>query len=174
MSRGAIVFDPPDNIDVQPASVDVTLGRGFRIFDTDCFPEIDLAEDIEGHTTLVDSPSFWLHPGEFALGCTEAVVKINGDVIGRVEGKSSLGRLGIQVHSTAGYIDPGFEGHVTLELLNTSPVAIKLYVGMKVAQISFAYLYSRPARLYGATGSHYQGQVGPTESRYRHVVDPKD
>lgn len=155
---------------VQPASVDVRLDRYFRIFENHRYDAIDPATDQSELTRMV-SPSgtdpFILHPGEFVLGATYEYVTLPDDIAARLEGKSSLGRLGLLTHSTAGFIDPGFQGHVTLELSNMATLPIKLYPGMKVGQLCFFRLSSAADHPYGSatTGSHYQGQRGPTASR---------
>jgi dCTP deaminase len=155
---------------IQPSSVDIHLDRFFRLFDNHKYPVIDPAADQSGLTRLIDVSAdgeFVLHPGEFVLGSTFEVVTLADDVAARLEGKSSLGRLGLLTHSTAGFIDPGFSGHVTLELSNTATMPIKLYPGMKVGQLCFFRLSSPAESPYGhgASGSRYQGQRGPTASR---------
>lgn len=155
---------------IQPASVDVRIDRFFRLFDNHKYPHIDPAQPQEDLTRLVevapDEP-FILHPGEFVLGSTYEKVTLPDDVAARLEGKSSLGRLGLLTHSTAGFIDPGFSGHVTLELSNTATMPILLYPGMKIGQLCFFDLSSPALHPYGSQGlgSHYQGQRGPTPSR---------
>lgn len=155
---------------VQPASIDVRLDRYFRIFENHRYETIDPAADQSELTRMVSpegSDPFVLHPGEFVLGATYEHVALPDDVAARLEGKSSLGRLGLLTHSTAGFIDPGFRGHVTLELSNMATLPIKLYPGMKVGQLCFFRLSSPADHPYGSatTGSHYQGQRGPTASR---------
>ena len=155
---------------VQPSSVDVRLDRYFRLFDNHKYPFIDPAEDQPDLTHLIevapDEP-FILHPGEFALGSTFEQVTLPDDVAARLEGKSSLGRLGLLTHSTAGFIDPGFSGHVTLELSNVATLPIKLWPGMKIGQLCFFRLSSPAENPYGTGGylNRYQGQRGPTASR---------
>ncbi len=164
---------------VQPSSVDVRLDRYFRLFDNHKYPFIDPADDQPDLTHLIevapDEP-FVLHPGEFALGSTFEQVTLPDDIAARLEGKSSLGRLGLLTHSTAGFIDPGFSGHVTLELSNVATLPIKLWPGMKIGQFCFFQLSSAAETPYGAgsNGNRYQGQRGPTASRsFRnfHVTD---
>src|ERR671933_3052839 len=158
---------------VQPSSVDVRLDRFFRLFDNHKYAVIDPAQDQPDLTRLVeveaDQP-FVLHPGEFVLGSTYEGVTLPHDLAARLEGKSSLGRLGLLTHSTAGFIDPGFSGHVTLELSNVANLPIKLYPGMKIGQICLFRLSSPAEYPYGSSvyGSRYQGQRGPTPSRSYH------
>ena len=170
LDSGRIQLDPLDRSLIQPASIDVRLDRLFRLFDNHRYPVIDPAADQSDLTHSVDvgpDDPFVLHPGEFVLGSTYERVTLPDDVAARLEGKSSLGRLGLLTHSTAGFIDPGFSGHVTLELSNTATMPILLYPGMKIGQLCFFQL-SSPARApygQGASGSRYQGQRGPTASR---------
>ncbi len=165
-----IVLDPWDETMVQPSSVDVRLDRLFRLFDNHKYPHIDPSIDQPDLTRLVevkpDEP-FVLHPGEFVLGATYEVVTLPDDIAARLEGKSSLGRLGLLTHSTAGFIDPGFSGHVTLELSNVATLPITLWPGMKIGQLCFFRLSSPAEHPYGSEryGSRYQGQRGPTASR---------
>jgi dCTP deaminase len=171
VAAGRIRFDPYDPEMIQPSSLDVRLDRRFRLFDTHKHAHIDPSLDQADLTRLVevegDDEPFILHPGEFALGSTWERVTLADDIAARLEGKSSLGRLGLLTHSTAGFIDPGFTGHVTLELSNVATIPIKLWPGMKIGQMCFFRLSSPAARPYGsgATGSRYQGQRGPTPSR---------
>jgi len=165
-----IVLDPWDEAMVQPSSVDVRLDRYFRLFDNHKYQHIDPATDQPDLTRLVEvdpEESFVLHPGEFVLGATFEVVTLPDDVAARLEGKSSLGRLGLLTHSTAGFIDPGFSGHVTLELSNVATLPITLWPGMKIGQLCFFRLSSAAEHPYGSEryGSRYQGQRGPTASR---------
>ena len=165
-----IKLTPWDPVMVQPASVDVRLDRTFAIFENHRYPVIDPAENQSELTRLVtvaDDEAFVLHPGEFVLGATYEFVELPHHIAARLEGKSSLGRLGLLTHSTAGFIDPGFGGHVTLELSNMSNLPIKLYPGMKIGQLCFFRLSSPSDHPYGqgADGSRYQGQRGPTPSR---------
>ncbi len=169
IETGRVVIDPFDPQMIQPASVDVRLDRLFRLFDNHKYSVIDPAADQPDLTRLVDvgDEAFVLHPGEFVLGATFEKVTLPDDVAARLEGKSSLGRLGLLTHSTAGFVDPGFTGHVTLELSNTATMPILLWPGMKIGQLCFFKLTSPSERPYGsgATGSRYQGQRGPTASR---------
>lgn len=170
VESGRIRVEPWDPQMIQPSSVDIHLDRFFRLFDNHKYPVIDPAAEQPDLTRLVDvnaDGEFVLHPGEFVLGSTYEVVSLGDDVAARLEGKSSLGRLGLLTHSTAGFIDPGFSGHVTLELSNTATMPIKLYPGMKIGQLCFFQLSSPAEAPYGsgADGSRYQGQRGPTASR---------
>lgn len=182
VDSGRVRLEPWDRQMIQPSSVDVHLDRFFRLFNNHRYPVIDPAADQSELTRLVDVPahgSFVLHPGEFVLGSTYETVTLADDVAARLEGKSSLGRLGLLTHSTAGFIDPGFSGHVTLELSNTATLPIILYPGMKVGQLCFFQLSSAAEKPYGsgASGSRYQGQRGPTASRSHlnfHRIDVGD
>jgi dCTP deaminase len=170
IEAGRLGVDPYDETLVQPSSIDVRLDRLFRVFENHRYPHIDPAEEQEDLTRLVevgvDEP-FILHPGEFVLGSTYEVVSLADDLAARLEGKSSLGRLGLLTHSTAGFIDPGFSGHVTLELSNVATLPIKLWPGMKIGQVCVFRLTSPAEHPYGSAvyGSRYQGQRGPTPSR---------
>ena len=169
LGAGRIALEPYEPEMVQPSSIDVRLDRFFRLFDNHKYP-FDPAEDQPELTRFVevdaDQP-FILHPGEFVLGSTFEMVSLPDDVAARLEGKSSLGRLGLLTHSTAGFIDPGFSGHVTLELSNVATLPIKLWPGMKIGQMCFFRLSSAAERPYGSAeyASRYQGQRGPTASR---------
>jgi dCTP deaminase len=177
LDAGRIVIDPLDDSLIQPSSVDVRISNLFRVFRNHSAGVIDVKQDMTGLTELIEMPCdedgvgdepFMLHPGEFVLGSTLERIAVPNDLVGRVEGKSSLGRLGLLIHSTAGFIDAGFDGHITLELANVASLPITLYPGMKIGQISFMEMTS-PADLpygQGAKGSKYQGQAGPTPSRY--------
>lgn len=171
VAEGHIVIAPWDEGMVQPASVDLRLGDSFRVFHNHRIGAIDLANIPENLTERVAVPegeSFVIHPGEFVLGATEEHVTLPDDIVARIEGKSSLGRLGLIVHATAGFVDPGFTGTLTLEITNLTRVPIVLWPGKPIAQLSFMTL-DRPAeRPYGHPdlGSHYHGQVEATESRY--------
>lgn len=170
LDSGRIVLDPYEPAMIQPSSIDVRLDRFFRLFDNHKYAVIDPAEDQPDLTRLVDvepDEPFVLHPGEFVLGSTYEAVTLPDDVAARLEGKSSLGRLGLLTHSTAGFIDPGFTGHVTLELSNVATLPIKLWPGMKIGQMCFFRLSSPAEEPYGSSayGSRYQGQRGPTASR---------
>ena len=170
LAAGRIGLEPSDEAMIQPSSVDVRLDRYFRLFDNHKYPFIDPAADQPELTRLVevapDEP-FILHPGEFVLGSTFELVTLPDDVAARLEGKSSLGRLGLLTHSTAGFIDPGFSGHVTLELSNVATLPIKLWPGMKIGQLCYFRLTSPAEHPYGSGvyGNRYQGQRGPTASR---------
>ena len=169
--EGRIRIDPWDESLVQPASVDLRLGDSFRVFHNHRASAIDLRDPPQHLTEEVkvepDQP-FVIHPGEFALGRTLEWVELPDDVVARIEGKSSLGRLGLIVHATAGFCDPGWKGTLTLELANLTRVPIKLYSGLAIAQLSFMALDAAALRPYGheQLGSHYQGQVDATPSRY--------
>ena len=168
-----IVLDPYDERMVQPSSIDVRIDRHFRLFDNHKYPVIDPAQEQPGLTRPVEvdpQDPFVLHPGEFVLAATYEQVTLPDDVAARLEGKSSLGRLGLLTHSTAGFIDPGFSGHVTLELSNVATLPIKLWPGMKIGQLCFFRLSAPAEHPYGSDvyGSRYQGQHGPTESRSFH------
>ena len=170
IEAGRVGLDPLDLSMIQPSSIDVRLDRFFRLFDNHKYPFIDPAEDQPELTHLVESQDdqpFILHPGEFVLGSTFEQVTLPDDVAARLEGKSSLGRLGLLTHSTAGFIDPGFSGHVTLELSNVATLPIKLWPGMKIGQLCFFRLSSPAEKPYGSSeySSRYQGQRGPTASR---------
>lgn len=170
LDAGNIGLDPFDPVLVQPSSVDVRLDRFFRLFDNHRYPAIDPAEEQPDLTHLIEvdaDEAFVLHPGEFVLASTLETVTLASDLAARVEGKSSLGRLGLLTHATAGFVDPGFSGHVTLELSNVATLPIKLWPGMKIGQLCFFQLSSPALHPYGdaARGSHYQGQRGPTASR---------
>ena len=171
IDEGRIGIEPFDEELVQPSSVDVRVDRFFRDFRNSLYPFIDVKEEMEDLTELVeteDSEPFILHPGEFVLGSTLERITLPDDLVARLEGKSSLGRLGLLIHSTAGFIDPGWDGHVTLELSNVANLPITIYVGMKIGQLSFVQLSEPAENPYGAAalGSKYQGQAGPTPSRY--------
>ena len=171
IADGAIKIDPFDEAMIQPASIDLRLGPSFRVFHNFRVEAIDIADMPQGlteHVEIADDEPFVVHPGEFVLGRTAEYIEMPDDLVSRVEGKSSLGRLGLIVHATAGFVDPGFKGTLTLEITNLTRVPIKLWAGKPIAQLSFMAL-DRPAeRPYGhpELGSHYQGQVESTESRY--------
>jgi dCTP deaminase len=170
LAEGRVVLEPFDEAMIQPSSVDVRMDRFFRVFENHRYPHIDPAEEQPELTRLVeplDGEPFILHPGEFVLASTYEVVTLPDDVAGRLEGKSSLGRLGLLTHSTAGFIDPGFSGHVTLELSNVATLPIKLWPGMKIGQLCLFRLSSPAEHPYGSAryGSRYQGQRGPTPSK---------
>src|SRR6476469_8304562 len=177
VDEGRIKIEPWDPAMVQPASVDLRLGRTFRVFHNFRVPAIDLAAPPDNLTEMVeigDDESFVIHPGEFVLGRTEEVVEMPNDLVSRIEGKSSLGRLGLIVHATAGFVDPGFRGSLTLEITNLTRVPIKLYAGLAIAQLSFMALDAPAEHPYGSAelGSHYQDQVAATESRYQSPPAP--
>ncbi len=170
LESGRIGLEPLDLGIVQPSSVDVRLDRWFRLFDNHKYAVIDPAEEQADLTRLVEVVSdepFVLHPGEFVLGSTYELVTLPDDIAARLEGKSSLGRLGLLTHSTAGFIDPGFSGHVTLELANVATLPVKLWPGMKIGQLCFFRTSSPVENPYGSGpyGNRYQGQRGPTASR---------
>jgi len=171
VSAGRLVFDPYDETLVQPSSVDMRVDRQFRVFHNARHPYIDVKQPMEDLTELVtvegDEP-FILHPGEFVLGQTLERVSLPDDLVARLEGKSSLGRLGLLIHSTAGFVDAGFEGNLTLELSNVANLPITIYHGMPIGQISFMRMDGPVENPYGAreAGSKYQGQAEPTASRY--------
>lgn len=165
-----VIIDPYDVAMVQPSSVDVRCDQFFRVFENHRYPLIDPKAPQEDLTVLVEASEeepFILHPGEFVLGATLETIGLADDVVARLEGKSSLGRLGLLIHSTAGFIDPGFTGQVTLELSNVANLPIAIYPGMKIGQISFYELSTPAENPYGSAGagSKYQGQKGPTPSR---------
>ncbi len=170
IESGRVALTPYDPAMIQPSSVDVRMDRYFRVFENHRYPHIDPSVEQAELTRLVEPDGqdpFILHPGEFALASTFEVVTLPDDVAARLEGKSSLGRLGLLTHSTAGFIDAGFSGHVTLELSNVATLPIKLWPGMKIGQLCFFKLSSPAEAPYGsgAAGSRYQGQRGPTASR---------
>ncbi|MDT0344974.1 dCTP deaminase [Streptomyces litchfieldiae] len=170
IDAGRVRIDPFDPTMVQPSSIDVRLDRYFRVFENHRYPHIDPAVEQPDLTRVIEPPGdepFILHPGEFVLASTYEVISLPEDLASRLEGKSSLGRLGLLTHSTAGFIDPGFSGHVTLELSNVATLPIKLWPGMKIGQLCLFRLTSPAERPYGSAGvgSRYQGQRGPTPSR---------
>ena len=171
LATGRLVIEPWDERFLQPASVDLRLGREFRVFRNYRLPYIDVKQEMANLTELEvldgDVP-FILHPGEFVLAVTREQVQIPSDIVGRLDGKSSLGRLGLIVHSTAGFVDPGFSGRLTLELTNIANLPITLYYDMPISQISFVRLTTPADKPYGSAGgtSKYQDQTGPEPSRY--------
>jgi dCTP deaminase len=179
LESGRIGLEPLNLELLQPSSIDVRLDRFFRLFDNHKYPFIDPREQQDELTRFVEVQSdeaFILHPGEFVLGSTFEYVSLPDDIAARLEGKSSLGRLGLLTHSTAGFVDPGFQGHVTLELSNVATLPIKLWPGMKIGQLCFFQLSSPSENPYGSEkyGSRYQGQRGPTASRSHlkfHITD---
>ena len=171
IAAGRIVVDPLDESCIQPSSIDLKVGNLFRVFRNHTAGVIDVKHDLEDLTELITIPDdgvFMLHPGEFVLGSTLERVGVPDDLVARVEGKSSLGRLGLLIHSTAGFVDAGFDGHITLELSNVASLPITIYPTMKIGQVSFMAMTTPADRPYGkgARGSKYQGQRGPTPSRY--------
>ena len=170
LASGRLVIDPIGEEALQPASVDIRLDRQFRVFRNHRDSYIDVREPVEDLTeveTIEDDQAFVLHPGEFVLGSTLERIRLADDLVSRVEGKSSLGRLGLLVHATAGYVDPGWDGHLTMELSNVANLPIRLYYGMKIGQLSFLELTTAAEHPYGSKelNSKYQGQTGPTASR---------
>ncbi len=170
LEEGRIVVDPLGENCIQPASIDVHLDRQILVFRNSRRPYIDVREDMSDLTEMVtidDDRAFMLHPGEFVLGSTLEHIELPDDLVARLEGKSSLGRVGLLIHSTAGYVDPGWKGHLTLELSNVANLPITLYQGMKIGQISYAQLSTAADRPYGSPGlgSKYQGQLQPTASK---------
>lgn len=171
IAAGRIAFDPYDPGLVQPSSVDVRVDRKFRVFHNARHPYIDVRREMDDLTELVTVPGdepFILHPGEFVLGQTLERVRLPNDLVARLEGKSSLGRLGLLIHSTAGFVDAGFEGNLTLELSNVANLPITIYYGMPIGQISFMRMDGPVETPYGSAeaGSKYQGQAEPTASRF--------
>ena len=171
LASGRIEIEPFDEACIQPSSVDLHVDAQFRVFANSRYPYIDVKAPMPDLTELVtmgpDEP-FILHPGEFVLGSTLERVRLPDDMVARLEGKSSLGRLGLLIHSTAGYVDPGWDGYLTLELSNVANLPITIYPGMKIGQISFFRLTTAAEMPYGSKGtrSKYQGQRGPTASRF--------
>ena len=177
VESGSIIIDPYEPKHVQPSSVDLRVSDGFRVFVNHKYSQIDPRSPQSDLTQLVEvgiEDPFMLHPGEFVLGSTLERIKLGDDVVARLEGKSSLGRLGLLIHSTAGFIDPGFEGHITLELSNVATLPIAIYPGMKIGQISFYLMTTAADFPYGSPelGSKYQGQTGPTASRSHQDFGP--
>jgi dCTP deaminase len=171
LEAGEIRIDPYDEVDLQPSSVDLHLDRSFRVFRNNRYPYIDVRApqpDLTELLTIQDDEPFILHPGEFVLGQTLEWVELPNDLVARLEGKSSLGRLGLLIHSTAGYVDPGWKGNLTLELSNVANLPIALYHGMRIGQISFFEMSSPVDRPYGSPElrSRYQGQKEPTASAF--------
>ena len=170
IARGRVIIEPLGGNCIQPASVDIHLDRKLLVFRSARRPYIDVRQSTEDLTEVVEmAPDvpFILHPGEFVLGSTMELIGLPDDLVARLEGKSSLGRIGLLIHSTAGYVDPGWRGHLTLELSNVARLPITLYYGMRIGQVSFLRLTSPAENLYGspALGSKYQGQTEPTPSR---------
>jgi dCTP deaminase len=170
LTEGKVEIDPYDESLLQPSSVDIRVDRLFRVFRNNraSFIDVKVEQDLTELVEVSDDEAFILHPGEFVLGSTLERIKLPDDLVARLEGKSSLGRLGLLIHSTAGFIDPGWDGHVTLELSNVANLPITIYPGMKIGQISFMQMTEPAETPYGADalGSKYKGQRGPTASRY--------
>lgn len=178
LESGRVIIEPLGPHCIQPSSVDLHLDRYFRVFLNHTMGHIDPKEDLENLTQLVEvseDEAFVLHPGEFVLGSTFERVALPDDLVARLEGKSSLGRLGLLIHSTAGFVDAGWDGYLTLELSNVANLPIKLYPGMKIGQISFMQMTTAAERPYGSSGlgSKYKGQRGPTASRYWENFQPR-
>ena len=176
LQAGRVRIDPYDPACLQPSSVDLHLDRDFRVFRNNRYPYIDVRQpqpDLTELVSILDEEPFILHPGEFVLGQTLEWVELPDDLVSRLEGKSSLGRLGLLIHSTAGYVDPGWKGNLTLELSNVANLPIALYFGMKIGQISFFKMSSAVERPYGSKelGSKYQGQSTPTASEFYRDFD---
>jgi dCTP deaminase len=176
LDDGSITIRPYDTHDLQPSSVDLHLDRSFRVFRNNRYAFIDVRApqpDLTEMLTIADDEPFILHPGEFVLGQTHEWVELPNDLVARLEGKSSLGRLGLLIHSTAGYVDPGWKGNLTLELSNVANLPIALYFGMRIGQISFFKMSSPVDRPYGSPelGSKYQGQSEPTASAFHRDFD---
>lgn len=170
LAAGRIEIDPLDESFVQPSSVDLRVDSAFRVFENHRYPQIDPRQHQDDLTKLIEvreGEPFILHPGEFVLGATCERVRLGEDIVARLEGKSSLGRLGLLIHSTAGFVDPGFNGYLTLELSNVANLPIAIYPGMRIGQISFYQMTTPADHPYGTpeAGSKYQGQRGPTASR---------
>ena len=178
LDTGRLVVEPLGENAIQPASLDIRLDAHFRVFRNHRQAYIDIREPMEdlteAHSIAPDEP-FVLHPGEFVLGSTVERVELADDLVARVEGKSSLGRLGLLVHATAGFVDPGWKGHLTLELSNVATLPIRLYFGMKIGQLSFQNLTTKADRPYGHPDlqSRYQGQTLPTASRIHRDFQPR-
>lgn len=170
LAASRLIIEPLDDANIQPASIDLQLDRVFRIFRVTRRPFVDVRQPMDDLTELVtieDDEPFIIQPGTFVLGSTLEYITLPDDIVARVDGRSSLGRLGLLVHATAGYVDPGWTGKLTLELSNQSQMPIALYYGMKISQISFLRMSTPVDRPYGSESlaSKYQGQTGPTPSR---------
>jgi dCTP deaminase len=170
INAGRVKVEPFDGAMIQPSSVDVRLDRFFRVFENHKYSVIDPSieqQDLTREVAVAADEEFILHPGEFVLASTYEIITLPDDIAGRLEGKSSLGRLGLLTHSTAGFIDPGFSGHITLELSNVANLPVKLFPGMKIGQLCLIKLSSPAENPYGSAlyGSRYQGQRGPTASK---------
>jgi dCTP deaminase len=178
IAAGRLGLEPFDDTLVQPSSIDVRLDSLFRVFNNTRYTHIDPARQQDELTSLVqpdEGEPFVLHPGEFVLGSTQERVALPDDLVARLEGKSSLGRLGLLIHSTAGFVDAGWDGHLTLELSNVANLPITIYPGMKIGQISFLQMTTAADQPYGTgnLGSKYRGQRGPTPSRYFENFGPR-
>ena len=178
LEAGRIVIEPLGEGCIQPSSVDLHIDRLFRVFKNHTMGHIDVKQDLDELTELVEvgeDDVFILHPGEFVLGASAERIGVPDDLVGRLEGKSSLGRLGLLIHSTAGFVDAGWNGHLTLELSNVANLPITISPGMKVGQISFLQMSTPADQPYGTVtlGSKYKGQRGPTPSRYFENFRPK-
>ena len=178
LESNAIRIDPYDSHDLQPSSVDLHLDRSFRVFRNNRYAYIDVRSpqpDLTELLSVANDEPFILHPGEFVLGQTLEWVELPDDIVARLEGRSSLGRLGLLIHSTAGYVDPGWKGNLTLELSNVANLPIALYHGMSIGQISFFAMSSAAERPYGSAelGSKYQGQSEPTASAFHRDFDTR-
>jgi dCTP deaminase len=177
IDSGRIVIDPFDPKLIQPSSIDVRVDRRFRVFHNARYPYIDVRQPMDDLTEAVTVPEdrpFILHPGEFVLGQTLERVTLPNDLVARLEGKSSLGRLGLLIHSTAGFVDSGFSGNLTLELSNVANLPITIYHGMPIGQISFMRMDGPVENAYGSRGNKYQGQTEPTPSRFYLNFEPED
>lgn len=169
IENNEIVVDPFKRENLQPSSLDLELSKEIRVFNNWEQGEIDVRQKEEpSRVVKIKDKGFVIHPGEFVLGCTQERFELPNDIAGKLEGRSSLGRLGLIVHATAGYVDPGFEGWLTLEISNISRLPIRIYAGMKIAQICFYQMSSEVLAPYGSKklGSKYQGQKGPTASKH--------
>ncbi|MEX0833558.1 MAG: dCTP deaminase [Actinomycetota bacterium] len=176
LKAGRIEIEPFDDSCIQPSSIDLHVDSSFRVFHNARHPYIDVKKELTDLTELMEvekGEPFILHPGEFVLGSTRERVRLPNDLVARLEGKSSLGRLGLLIHSTAGYVDPGWDGYLTLELSNVANLPITIYPGMKIGQISFFRLTTAADSPYGSSeaGSKYQGQRGPTASKFFEEFD---
>ena len=170
LKEGLIQIEPLEESYIQPSSIDLKVGSDFRVFENHKYSHIDpkaKQQELTSLVTATEAEPFVLHPGEFVLGTTYEKVTLSNKVVARLEGKSSLGRIGLLIHSTAGFVDPGFSGYLTLELSNVANLPIKVYPEMRIGQISFYYLNSPSESEYGSDiyGSKYQGQEGPTPSK---------
>src|SRR5947199_3919311 len=177
IEAGRVVIEPYDEGLVQPSSIDVRVDRRFRVFQNSRYPYIDVRQAMEDLTELVEvqgEEPFILHPGEFVLGQTLERVTLPNDLVARLEGKSSLGRLGLLIHSTAGFVDSGFSGNLTLELSNVANLPITIYYGMPIGQISFMRMDGPVENVYGSRGNKYQGQTEPTPSRFYLNFEPEN